>query len=116
MTPHPKELRFRREDRSLHVVFDTGEAVDVPFQLLRVESPSAEVKGHGGDKPPPVLNKENVGVKAAEPVGHYAVRIIFDDGHDSGLFTWSRLLDLGKNKVAYLEAYHQRVAEFQGKV
>lgn len=114
MTPHPKELRFRREERLLHIVFDTDETVSIPFELLRVESPSAEVKGHGTDQPPPVLNKANVSVTAAEPVGHYAVRIVFDDGHDSGLFTWARLLDLGKNKSVYMESYHQRVAEFQG--
>lgn len=112
MTSHPAQLRFRKTERALHIEFESGEVFDIPFQLLRIESPSAEVKGHGGDKPPPVLDKESVGVTGAEPVGHYAVRIIFDDGHDSGLFTWEKLMDLGRNQMRYLEAYTQRVAEF----
>ena len=101
---HPTELRFRKETRTLHIVFDSAETAEIPFELLRVASPSAEVRGHGASKPPPVRGKEMVGVTAAEPVGHYAVRITFDDGHDSGLFTWAYLKELAQDPQARLAA------------
>ena len=80
---------------------------DIPFELLRVESPSAEVQGHGGEKTI-VSGKGGVGLTEAEPVGNYAVRLIFDDGHDTGIYTWSYLRELAQNQerlfTAYLEA------------
>ncbi|MAP96364.1 MAG: hypothetical protein CMK07_15575 [Ponticaulis sp.] len=111
-TPQPEKLTFQREQRQLMVAFDSGETFRIPFELLRVESPSAEVQGHGDNKPPPVTNKDTVGVERAEPIGHYAVRIVFDDGHDSGYFTWSLLYDLGKNGADRMAAYQARVKAF----
>lgn len=112
--PHPTRLRFQSQSKNLAVEFDTGETFDIPFEILRVESPSAEVQGHGGQKPPPVTGKESVGVVRAEPVGRYAIRIVFDDGHNSGYFTWPKLYDLGKNLTETQAAYRARVAEFSG--
>lgn len=108
MGAQPKELVFRRGSRVLHVAFDDGAAFDIPFELLRVESPSAEVQGHGG-KPLLVVGKEQVGVADARPVGRYAVRIIFDDGHDTGIYPWELLRKLGAEKDARVAAYRARL-------
>jgi DUF971 family protein len=90
----PLELRVNPEKNQLRVTFDDGAEITIAAEKLRVESPSAEVRGHGGAKPPPPLAKENVKIVAMEPVGNYAVRIVFDDGHDSGLFSWDYLKKL----------------------
>lgn len=95
--PWPEQLRFSRSDKALHVAFDDGKRFAIPFETLRVESPSAEVQGHGPGEKRLVTGKENVLVTAAEPVGRYAVRLVFDDGHDSGLFTWDYLYALGES-------------------
>ena len=84
----PTDLSFDRTQKVLRVAFDDGAAFEIPFELLRVESPSAEVQGHSPSQKVLVRDKADVGVRTAEPVGRYAVRITFDDGHDSGLFTW----------------------------
>jgi DUF971 family protein len=103
--PWPTTLTFDRKAHALHIAFDDGAAFDIPFELLRVESPSAENKGHGGGvKPPPVTGKHNVDVVGAEPVGRYAVRIVFDDGHDTGLYSWDLLYELGRDKEGKLRA------------
>ena len=91
----PADLLFRRDARELRVTFDDGAVVDIPFEKLRVESPSAEVQGHGPGEKRTVTGKENVGVVEANPVGRYAVRIVFDDGHDTGIYTWEYLRKLG---------------------
>lgn len=90
----PAELVFRRAARTLHVAFDDGSSIDIPFEKLRVESPSAEVQGHGPGQKRVVSGKENVGVVDAQPVGRYAVRIVFDDGHDTGIYSWEYLRKL----------------------
>ncbi len=95
--PWPEQLSFSRADKTLHVAFDDGKRFAIPFETLRVESPSAEVQGHGPGEKRLVTGKENVLVTAAEPVGRYAVRLVFDDGHDSGLFTWDYLYALGES-------------------
>ena len=105
--PWPTELNFDRAKKLLHVGFDDGASFDIPFELLRVESPSAENKGHGGQAPPPVKGKANVSVVKAEPVGRYAVRIVFDDGHDSGLYSWELLRKLGAEKDHLMRAYRE---------
>jgi DUF971 family protein len=92
----PKELVFKRDARTLRVEFEDGAAVEIPFERLRVESPSAEVQGHGNKRV--VTGKANVGVIDAKPVGRYAVRIIFDDGHDTGIFSWDYLRQLGASR------------------
>ena len=95
--PWPEQLRFSKSDKALHVTFDDGKRYSIPFETLRVESPSAEVQGHGPGEKRLVTGKENVLVTDAEPVGRYAVRLVFDDGHDSGLFTWDYLYALGES-------------------
>ena len=95
-TPAPTEIRARSAEKELFVRFDNGEEFTLPFEYLRVYSPSAEVTGHGGPRLL-IAGKENVGVKAIEPVGQYAIRIVFDDGHDSGLYSWRILHELGTN-------------------
>ena len=92
----PTEIKYRRAERVLSVTFDDGARYDLPAEYLRVHSPSAEVRGHGG---PMKLEtgKRGVGIDAVEPVGNYAVRLVFDDGHDSGLYSWRTLADLGRD-------------------
>jgi DUF971 family protein len=94
--PWPVALDFERGEKRLNISFDDGESFAIPFETLRVESPSAEVQGHGPDQKKIVTGKENVLITAAEPVGRYAVRLVFDDGHDSGIFTWDYLYALGR--------------------
>ena len=105
--PWPTDLVFDREARALMIAFDDGETFEIPFELLRVESPSAENKGHGGNVPPPVTGKANVNVIAADAVGRYAVRISFADGHDTGLYSWDLLYDLGREKDEKLRVYRE---------
>lgn len=98
MTAWPTELRLNPARNALAVTFDNGESILLTAEYLRVESPSAEVRGHGGaQKPPPVTGKQDVKIVRLEPVGNYAVRIIFDDGHDSGLYSWDLLRRLGRD-------------------
>jgi DUF971 family protein len=92
----PLELRVSPARDCLTVAFDDGTSHALRAEYLRVESPSAEVRGHGGGPKRPVLGKENVKIARLEPVGNYAVRIIFDDGHDSGLYSWDFLAELGR--------------------
>jgi DUF971 family protein len=95
--PWPTSLTFSRSAKALQVAFDDGAAFAIPFETLRVESPSAEVQGHGPGEKKTVTGKQDVLVTAAEPVGRYAVRLTFDDGHDSGIFTWDYLYALGES-------------------
>ena len=104
-SPWPLELRYRRETRTLEVDFDDGRTVALPAELLRVESPSAEVRGHGASQKQIVPGKRGVGVSRIEPVGNYAARIVFDDGHDTGLYSWDLLYDLGRDKDEKLRIY-----------
>ena len=90
--------------------FDNGERYELAAEYLRVESPSAEVQGHGPLERHFVPGKRCVKISALEPVGHYAVRIVFDDGHDSGLYTWSYLLELGREHEAKWAAYLEGLA------
>jgi DUF971 family protein len=110
--PWPTELRLNAEKNQLSVAFDNRERVVLAAEYLRVESPSAEVQGHSADERVIVPKKRHVKIKALEPVGHYAVRIIFDDGHNTGLYTWAYLLELGQEHEtkwpAYLEAMAAR--------
>lgn len=96
--PWPNELRLKKSERLLTVAFDDGAAFSLPAELLRVESPSAEVQGHGSGQKTTVPGKRHVAIETLEPVGNYAVRIIFSDGHDSGLFTWETLYRLGQDQ------------------
>ena len=103
----PEELRLRDGGAILTVSFDNGERYDLPAEYLRVESPSAEVKGHGPGQEVTVPGKRNVRVTKIEPVGNYAVRLIFSDDHSTGLYAWDYLAKLGREQdrlwAAYLE-------------
>lgn len=105
--PWPVELVVRRAARRLDVAFDDGRRFEIPAGLLRAMTPAADERGHGGPalKPLP-LDKPDVGIVAVTPVGRYAVRIAFDDGHDTGLYTWSALYGIGRDR-ARLEAEHR---------
>jgi DUF971 family protein len=105
MSATPVEIRLRKELRLITVPFDDGTSYDLPFEYLRVFSPSAEVQGHGPGQGVLQTGKENVQVSSIEPVGHYAVRLIFDDGHDTGLFTWKHLYELGANQADNWQSY-----------
>ncbi|MBA4210665.1 MAG: hypothetical protein C0454_14165, partial [Parvibaculum sp.] len=87
----PASLKLKKAERILEVTFEDGAHFRLPAELLRVESPSAEVQGHGPSQKKTVPGKANVAIVALEPVGNYAVRIVFDDGHDTGLYTWDTL-------------------------
>ena len=105
----PKEIRLQTKSRRLLIGFDDGFQFDLSFEYLRVSSPSAEVKGHGPGQETLQTGKENVRVTAIEPVGHYAVRLIFDDGHDTGLYTWKYLYELGTEQESRWQAYLDRL-------
>jgi DUF971 family protein len=105
-------LRVRRQSRLLEVVFADGEGYALTFEYLRVMSPSAEVRGHGPGQEVLQVRKEHVSITRAEPTGHYAVRLHFDDGHDSGLYSWDFLRDLGRQREKYWQSYVDRLARF----
>jgi len=106
----PTEIRLRRQSRVLEVAFGETERYALPFEFLRVHSPSAEVKGHGPGQETLVLGKQAVGIRNLEPVGQYAVRLLFDDGHDSGLYSWKYLRELGRDHDMLWQRYLERVA------
>jgi DUF971 family protein len=110
--PWPTELRVNRAEKLLIVTFDDGARFELPAELLRVESPSAEVKGHGPGQKTIVAGRRHVGIMDLEPVGNYAVRIMFDDLHDTGMYSWDYLYHLGRNRerlwAEYLAALEQR--------
>jgi DUF971 family protein len=108
--PWPQELRLRDDGRLLLVQFDSGEAYALSAEFLRTHSPSAEVKGHGPGQEVLVIGKENVRIRDIEPVGSYAVRLIFDDGHTTGLYSWSYLLHMGREKEELWSRYLERCA------
>jgi DUF971 family protein len=101
----PTELRLRPGGHSLSVVFDNGDAFDLPAEYLRVFSPSAEVRGHGPADRKLVAGKRLVTITRVEPVGNYAVRLTFDDLHDTGLYGWPYLHELGRDQVTRWETY-----------
>jgi len=103
--PWPVELRLDKAKTTLTAAFDTGESYALAAEYLRVESPSAEVQGHSAAGKQIVTGKEAVRIEALEPVGNYAVRIRFDDGHDTGLFSWDYLLELGRGHAEKWAAY-----------
>ncbi|MGA8206218.1 MAG: DUF971 domain-containing protein [Woeseiaceae bacterium] len=110
MPPTPTEIRLRKNSRLLVVSFDDGSEFSFPFEYLRVYSPSAEVKGHGPGQETLQTGKENVSITSVDPVGRYAVRLVFDDGHDSGLYSWTYLHELGRNMEANWRRYLDRLA------
>jgi DUF971 family protein len=109
MTP-PRELRVSKDRRLLTVSFAGAAPVELPAEMLRVLSPSAEVQGHSPEQRVTVPGKRNVAISRIEPVGNYAVRIVFDDFHDTGIFTWTYLQTLGHEKEERWQAYLDELA------
>lgn len=109
-TPQPTDLVLRTQSRVLEVAFDDGNRYQLPFEFLRVLSPSAEVRGHGIGQEVLQSGKRNVQITAIEPVGHYAVKLVFSDGHDSGLYSWDYLATLGARQDELWGAYLERLA------
>src|SRR3984885_14703151 len=107
-SPLATELRLRTTSRVLQVTFADGQVFELPFEYLRVHSPSAEVKGHGPGQEVLVLGKESVGIRAVEPIGQYAVKLVFDDGHDTGLYSWKYLYELGRDREQKWARYLER--------
>ena len=107
----PTDIRLRTASRMLEVSFDDGACFAMSFEYLRVFSPSAEVKGHGGGEGVLQLGKQHVGISGIEPVGNYALRLFFDDGHNTGLYSFSLLHELGRDKAANWARYLERCAK-----
>ena len=101
----PVELRLKQAERRLEIVFDDGTVFTLPAEYLRVESPSAEVQGHGPGQRQLVSGRSGVGIERIEPVGNYAVRLIFDDHHDTGIYSWTYLHQLGREYDQRWPAY-----------
>lgn len=111
MTPVPTKLTLHRTSRVLDVIYDDGQSFQLPAELMRVYSPSAEVKGHGPGQEKLVWGKRDVGIERIEPVGGYAIRPVFDDGHDSGLFGWPLLHELCTEQDRLWRSYEARLDE-----
>ena len=108
----PTEIRLAKDKRTLHVAFDDGAVFNLPAEYLRVSSPSAEVQGHSPSERKTVPGKKNVMIIGVEPVGNYAVKLMFDDMHSTGLFGWDYLYGLGVNQD---ENWHNYLAELDAK-
>ena len=109
MSVTPTEIRLQKSKRQIAISFDDDSEFELPFEYLRVYSPSAEVKGHGPGQETLQTGKENVAVTAIEPIGHYAVRLVFDDGHSTGLYTWQYLYELGQQRAGNWQTYLDRL-------
>ena len=101
----PLEIRLKKKEKLLEIDFDSGETFSLPAELLRVESPSAEVQGHGPSQKTLVSGRRHVGIMEIEAVGNYAIRIKFDDLHDTGIYSWDTLYAFGKNRKDIWETY-----------
>lgn len=109
--PWPVEVDLKKAEALLEVSFDDGAQFSLPAEYLRVESPSAEVQGHGGDEKKIVPGKQHVKIMEVESVGNYALRLIFNDGHDSGLYTWDYLYELGAKQNEKWQTYLAELAK-----
>ena len=107
----PTELRLAKDRRTLTVTFEGGEGFALPAEYLRVKSPSAEVQGHSPDERKTVPGKQNVMILEVQPVGNYAVRLVFDDLHSTGIFSWDYLLELGSAHTRYWQEYLDELAQ-----
>ena len=110
-TPIPTEIKLHQVSRKLEIAFDNGARFELPNEFLRVYSPSAEVRGHGPGQEVLQLGKRNIEIKRIEPVGAYAVQLVFSDGHDTGIYSWDYLYDLGQHHVTLWERYLNRMKE-----
>ena len=110
-SPHPTDIKYSRKDRVLTVVFNTDEQFDLSAEFLRVYSPSAEVRGHGRGQEVLQTGKEDVAIDAIEPIGNYAVRLLFDDGHSTGLYSFSELYRLGSRRDELWQSYLEQLEQ-----
>jgi DUF971 family protein len=110
-TPWPTELRLRKDRKALAVTFDSGESFELAAEYLRVRSPSAEVQGHSPSERRTVSGKQDVQILEVHPIGNYAVRLVFDDMHSTGIFSWDYLFELGQNREQYWRDYLSELAE-----
>jgi DUF971 family protein len=103
--PWPTEVRLHKDRKAMTVVFDNGDSFDLGAEYLRVRSPSAEVQGHSPDERKTVSGKRDVAILEVHPIGNYAVRLVFDDLHSTGIYSWDYLHNLGRNHAAYWQEY-----------
>ena len=108
-TPRPTEINLHQKSHIMEIAFDDGARFELPYEFLRVYSPSAEVQGHGPGQGVLQLGKEDVTINQVDPVGSYAIQPHFDDGHDTGIYSWETLYDLGKNQETYWADYLRRL-------
>jgi len=106
----PSEIRYNQAEKTLEIDFEDGAQFSLPAELLRVESPSAEVQGHGPSQKKVVAGRRHVGIMSMTPVGNYAIRINFDDLHDTGIFSWTYLYELGRDQQTIWRAYLDALA------
>ncbi len=110
-TPAPTEIKLHQKSRVLEIAFADGKLFKLPYEFLRVYSPSAEVRGHGPGQEVVQIGKQNIEIPNLEPVGTYAVQPVFSDGHDTGIYSWDYIYDLGMNQDEMWQHYLQRMAE-----
>ena len=108
--PQPTEIKLHQASRVLEIAFDDGRRFRLPYEFLRVHSPSAEVRGHGPGQETLQTGKRDVTIANVEPIGHYALRPTFSDGHDSGIYSWEYLYDLGMRQDELWQRYVERLA------
>jgi DUF971 family protein len=108
-TPHPTEITLHQVSRELEIAFDDGNRFRLSCEFLRIHSPSAEVRGHGPGQEILQVGKRQTEITAIEPVGTYAIKLVFSDGHDTGLYAWDYLYDLGINQHNYWQTYMTRL-------
>ena len=101
----PTDIRLHQHSRKLEVHFEDGSVFELPCEYLRVYSPSADVRGHSAEQAVLQTGKERVNIRDIEPIGNYAVKLIFDDGHETGLYTWDYLFELGQHQTEYWQRY-----------
>ena len=111
LMPHPVEIKVHQVSRLVEIAFDNGASFKLPFEFLRVYSPSAEVRGHGPGQEVLQAGKKDVGVAKLEPVGNYAIQIYFSDGHNTGIYSWDYLHELGEKQTPWWNAYLERMQQ-----
>jgi DUF971 family protein len=111
MSIKPTDIKLHQKSRILEIEFEDGKRFELPCEYLRVYSPSAEVRGHGPGQEVLQIGKENVNIEHIDPVGNYAIALHFDDGHNSGIYSWETLYDLGENQEKYWADYLKRLEE-----
>jgi len=109
-TPTPREIKLHQASRVLEIAYSDGQVFRLPYELLRVYSPSAEVRGHGPGQETLQVGKRDVTINEVEPIGHYAIRPTFSDGHDSGIYSWEHLYELGRDQEALWTRYLEKLA------